>query len=190
MTERIFYQKPLRADSKKVKRMLQDPDLVFEEKLDGYQFNFGLDSDGNLLFSSANRALPADDWTFGPAILTAQSCKPQLQPGWTYHCEYLWKHKQHKLDYARVPRHNLVVFDILDPEHGFLFGKRKTTVCEYLDLECAQVVREGSFGLVHQLLKTQSMLGGPIEGVVVKSPYWPFSVKVINPEFKDKGPTK
>ena len=108
------------------------------------------------------------------AIAIDQICKIRdlLREGWTYRGEYLQKPKHNTLCYDRVPKGNIIIFDIDQGDNEYLNYNEKMGESERIGLECVPLIFEGTFDLsqdILALLKKPSILGGTtIEGMVFK----------------------
>lgn len=155
-------------------RDLFDGPVVVQEKIDGSQFSFGV-IDGVLRVRSKGREipLPSTDKLFAGAIATAERLKDQLIPGWIYRGEAMRAPKHNTLEYERAPEGNFVLFDIDRGLEDRVGGPDElTVVAEILGLEVVPEFYRGEVAdLDHlkELLEKGSMLGGPIEGIVVKN---------------------
>lgn len=153
--------------------LLKEPVYV-QEKVDGSQFSFGLDDAGNVLTKSkgAQIYLETTDKLFKGAVEYVHSIKERLTLGFTYRGEVLCRPKHNTLAYDRVPKHNIVLFDINTGEEVYMAYKDVLTVAESLDLEIVPLLYTGMIDSAQSLkimLDTISFLGGQkIEGVVVK----------------------
>lgn len=160
-----------------VANLLTGPVYV-QEKVDGSQFSFGLDADGFVVTRSkgATVYLETADKLFKDAVTYVNSIKELLTPGYTYRGEVLCKPRHNTLAYDRVPRHNVVIFDINTGEECYMpyDGVHTSVVNEAarLDLEVVPLLYVGMVESADQLkafLETPSFLGGQkVEGVVVK----------------------
>lgn len=189
-----------------------------EEKLDGSQFSFGENSDGELHVRSKGAVIDIDNPPnlFRDAVATAVDLhkKGLLTPGYTFRCEAFQSPKHNTLAYARKPDHGLVVFDI-EADYGkrFLDPHNKYLVSHHLGLESVQTFRPGidyhawhphtgapTEAMIDALLHQESMLGtAKVEGVVFKnytqpSAYGPVAfpvtfVKYVNPAFRELNAT-
>lgn len=160
-----------------------------EEKLDGSQFSFGLfnvqeaqGTDGTVLVEAglelrirskgAVMLLEAPEKMFSKAAETVKELKDTLHPDWTYRGEYLAKPKHNALMYDRVPKGNIILFDIEIGEGEFLKYEDKKAECDRIGLECVPLLYQGRIETIdrfREFLTTVSVLGGQnIEGVVVK----------------------
>lgn len=167
------YPKIYNLGHRAVKDIL-DTEVNIEEKIDGSQFSFGLDFEGELHVRSkgAIMYLDAPEKMFTKAVETVKNLKGMLHPGWTYRGEYLAKPKHNVLCYNRVPDDNIIIFDINDGEESYLQYEDKYTEAKRLGLECVPCLYHGlvkEASEIRTLLETQSVLGGQkIEGVVIK----------------------
>jgi hypothetical protein len=155
-------------------RLLDGPVLI-EEKVDGSQFSFGKDLEGNLHCRSkgAQINMIAPEGMFARAVQTVEELGPMLVHGWVYRGEYLAKPKHNSLAYDRVPKKHILLFDVNPSPEDFLPYDQKRDVAEFLGLECVPCLKSGivSGGAeeIRALLEQTSVLGGQsIEGVVIK----------------------
>ena len=152
--------------------LFKEPVLV-EEKIDGSQFSFGV-HEGELFFRSkgqdVNSGFPG---MFAAGVNAVSELKDLLHEGWTYRGEYLMKPKHNALSYLRVPRHNVILFDINTGLEAYLTRGEKEQEAERLGLELVPVLAEGMFTdseTLLKLLEADSILGGTkIEGIAVKN---------------------
>lgn len=153
--------------------LLKEPVYV-QEKVDGSQFSFGIDADGNVMTRSkgAEVFLETADKLFKGAVEYVHSIKDKLTSGYTYRGEVLCRPKHNTLAYDRVPRHNIILFDINVGEEQYMDYGTVTKIAETLDLEVVPLIYTGMIDSAESLksmLDTISCLGGQkIEGVVVK----------------------
>lgn len=157
---------------KAVEELLTVPVLV-EEKVDGSQFSFGLDTEGIRVRSKGCELIPsAPEKMFQKAVDTVKELAPLLRPGWTYRGEYLAKPCHNTLAYSRVPLKHVILFDINTGHEAYLTYDEKKAEAERLGLEIVPRIFEGMMTSIEQfraLLETDSVLGGQkVEGVVVK----------------------
>lgn len=161
--------------------------LVIQEKVDGSQFSFGVlleNPDGGptppywrLFMRSKGADLYAEtkDKLFRPAIDTVVKLFAQglLTPGWTYRSEVLSKPKHNTLAYERVPRGNVILFDVDKGEEDYLTPAELQAEAKRLDLEVVPLLAVDAITSLDQLkalLSLPSVLGGAtLEGVVVKA---------------------
>lgn len=155
-----------------IAELLTVPVLV-EEKVDGSQFSFGMDTEGIRVRSKGcEMNVEAPEQMFRRAVDTVKELAPMLNPGWTYRAEYLAKPNHNTLIYSRVPTKHLIVFDVNRGHEDYLTWEEKKAEAERLGLECVPKIFEGMLDSIEKFrsfLQTDSLLGGQkIEGVVVK----------------------
>lgn len=155
-------------------QQLLDVPVNVEEKVDGSQFSFGIDSDGQDHIRSKGVVMVpgAPEKMFSKAWETVVQLRSSLHPDWTYRAEYLRTPKHNVLAYNRVPKGHLIIFDIATDHETYLDYEAKLVECERIGLECVPLLYSGMVENVAQFrtfLERESVLGGQkIEGVVVK----------------------
>ncbi|MCK5235432.1 MAG: hypothetical protein KAR06_00490 [Deltaproteobacteria bacterium] len=153
---------------------LFDDEVTIEEKIDGSQFSFGI-FNGEIRCKSRNnnKVLKNPDDMFNRAITSVMKMKPFLVNGWTYRAEYLTKPKHNTLAYDRVPKDNLMIFDINDGYESYLTYEEKFGEAARIGLECVPLLHHGKIEDADELmalLERESILGGQkIEGFVIKN---------------------
>lgn len=161
-----------------------------QEKIDGSQISFMV-TDGVLHIKGKHAVIDPDapEKLFAPAAARIKELflLGQLAPGVIYRGESVAALRHNVLAYKRMPKHGLVIYDI-EYRNEYLDQHNINDICHELDLEPVQ-----SFGEFEgppdfdAFLKHESMLGGPIEGVVFKSisdaSLEP--VKYVSPQFKE-----
>ena len=181
---------------------LLDGDVTVEEKVDGSQFAFLRNLNGTLYCRLRRRQIDMDapDDLFRLAVERAEDLN--LTPGWCYYCEYLLSPMHNALAYDRVPRNNLMVFDIDTGGQRLLAPDKRNLECDRIGLEYAPTLWMGrgdelTVDDLRQWLDTESFLGGPkIEGVVIKNrTKWAedgkfLKGKFVSEEFKEKHTAK
>ncbi len=171
------YGKVIHVGRPETRRIFEGP-VVIEEKIDGSQFSFGV-FDGVLMASSRRRTLDIDKIVYGSevglffeACKTVISLKDLLVDDWTYRGEVLSKPKHNILCYDRVPRGNIILWEISD-SRGCLDHELKSIEADRLGIEVVPKLFEGHVYDIMQLdciKETVSILGGEnIEGFVVKN---------------------
>lgn len=147
-------------------------EVIIEEKIDGSQFSFGI-KDGQLFCRSQNKEQYPEntDKMFQLAIEKVQAIQDKLIEGWTYRGEYLNKPKHNTLCYSRVPKNNIIIFDIDKEVENYT--KTKEVEAAYLGFETVPLLFKGKINGHDEFVKfleNDSILGGTkIEGVVVKN---------------------
>lgn len=151
---------------------LFDGDVIIEEKIDGSQFSFGR-FNGELKVRSKGKEMFVDapEKMFSRAVEVVSMLA--LHDGWTYRGEYLQKPKHNCIEYSRVPKNNIIIFDINQEHEDYLSYDAKVVETARIGLEIVPLL---SFGkgfdatIIHALLDKESVLGGTkIEGVVIKN---------------------
>jgi hypothetical protein len=147
-------------------------DVLIEEKIDGSQFSFGL-LGGELVCRSKGKQqlIDAPDDLFKKAIENVRDL--DLHPNWTYRGEFLAKPKHNTLPYARVPKNNIIIFDVNTGLETYMSYEDKVTEAERLGFEIVPKMYQGNvdnFEMFKDFLAKDSILGGcKVEGVVVKN---------------------
>lgn len=173
MTSLHSYPSIYNLGHKVVHYLLTGPVYV-QEKVDGSQFSFGLDTEGIVLTKSKGAVvyLETADKLFKDAVQYVHSIKDRLTPGYTYRGEVLCRPKHNALAYDRVPKHNVILFDINVSEETYMDYADVVNEATRLDLEVVPLLFTGEVASADQLrglLETVSVLGGQkIEGVVIK----------------------
>jgi RNA ligase-like protein len=178
---------------------LLNGEIVVEEKIDGSQFSFsyvegpeGLElkcrSNGQQLPLIVEKGedgincVTTTEKMFRKAVAAAAS-RIHAQPGWVYRCEYLQSPKHNTLAYERTPKDNLIIFDVMTGPESYLAPAEKANEAARLGLECVPLFYHGGglsfpnaepgapefMRMLADFLKKQSILGGPVEGIVVKN---------------------
>jgi len=174
MDERVRgYGKVYNMGHHAIKELFLEPVLV-EEKVDGSQFSFGVIG-GEVRCRSNGAQLHMDGPVemFTLAVETAKELRPLLVPGWTYRGEFLRKPRHNTIAYDRVPKKNVILFDVDTGNQAYLPRSEKEKIAAELGLEIVPVLFEGmvtSLDQFNELLDTDSILGGSkIEGMVFKN---------------------
>lgn len=156
-----------------VKDLFNTPVLI-EEKVDGSQFSFGLQS--GVLFMKSKGAIlyePVTDKLFKSACDYVVSIKDKLQEGYVYRGEVLARTRHNALEYGRTPQNNIIIFDIERGDQDFLSPVEKYVVAGQLGFEVVPVLFEGKVENLDQLkafFERESILGkAKIEGMVFKN---------------------
>jgi hypothetical protein len=187
------YPKIFNLGHPQIKDLFSGP-VTIQEKVDGSQFSFMRDATGQIHCRSKSAVVNiAAPGMFAAAVDTVLQVADRLIPGVVYRGEYLSKPKHNTLVYERVPRGNIILFDVVSL-HEIYMNLRDEA--KRLDLECVPEI--GTFDSVtleelDAILTRQSILGGvKIEGVVIKN-YGKFGEdgkalmgKHVSPAFKEK----
>lgn len=175
-------------------------DVEITEKVDGSQISFGV-VDGELLIRSKNQQLHigADNGMFNTAVLKITELQHAFTPGYVYRGEFFRIPKHNTLAYGRVPKNNIMIYDIEKSLGSSDFLRRKDRVKESLRIgfEPVRVFFTGTgctLDWIKGYLEETSVLGDvKVEGVVVKN-YSQFTedkkvakAKFVNAEFQEKN---
>lgn len=202
------YGKIWQISHREVKDILQHKVLI-EEKIDGSQFSFGK-KDGKLWCDSHHQHLNVDacgddnaggviPGLFWDAVKFCRLSVDAMVEGWTYRGEVLSKPKHNILTYNRVPKNNIVIFDIDRGNQDYLEYNDKVLEAGKLDLETVPQHYYGwipNRASIDALLKQQPLLGGKmIEGLVIKA-YGQYGAdgktlmcKIVNVQFREIAKT-
>jgi hypothetical protein len=156
--------------------------VIVQEKVDGSQISFGRKLDGILHGKSHKQQLDmaSPNTMFGPAIASIKRADDKmcmgLAPNYIFRGEYLSRPKHNILSYDRIPKQNIIIFDIEagDDSKAYFPPDVTRNIAEKAGFEVVPTIWEGLFDdltqeVITRLLKTQSILGGQlIEGIVIK----------------------
>lgn len=149
-------------------------EVTIEEKVDGSQFSFGV-FEGELKMRSKGSDLymPVNNKLFAGACQFVDSIKDVLIPGWTYRGEVLFRPKHNSLVYGRVPKNNIVLFDIDKGDCDYVTYEEKEAEAARLGLEVVPLFFKGivdSVEMLKDFFEKDSFLGeAKIEGMVIKN---------------------
>lgn len=155
---------------------LLDGPVVVQEKVDGSQFSFGTyERLGPVVQMRSKGAVvypETDDKLFRPAADTVTGLLENLLIDHTYRGEVIAKPKHNTLTYSRVPKGNVILFDVERPDGTFFNIDELPSEALRLGLEAVPSFEVEALDgtAVANLLQRTSVLGGSlIEGVVVKN---------------------
>jgi hypothetical protein len=182
-----------------------DGSVIVQEKVDGSQFRFGKNEDGEILFGSHRQNWPdvgCVDGMFKPAVQYLSGLTDVLAavPNDTYFfAEYLSKPKHNTLSYQRTPTNNLVLFDCLINGSWADRDSLKNVALSFgIDL-IPELGLGTDFSVddLRPLHDRESYLGGEkVEGVVIKNygksillggQVMPLFVKFVRSGFKEQN---
>ena len=158
---------------KAITDLFLDP-VVVQEKIDGSQFSFGRFGE-ELRFKSKGAIIQIEQppKMFKRAVDYVVSIQASLVDGWTYRGEMLACPKHNTLNYARIPAHNIILFDINDGYESYLQQDEIEKAATLLGLETVPLLRQGEIKSWEELkvfMERDSILGGTkVEGIVVKN---------------------
>ncbi|GAG06933.1 unnamed protein product, partial [marine sediment metagenome] len=171
------YSSPFNLGHRALKELFSGP-VTVQEKIDGSQFSFGV-KDSELLCRSRGQQIDLGaPGMFKLAVETARDLEIQglLKEGWTYRGEFLMKPKHNTLAYERVPRGNVILFDIDRGDQDYLTMAMLVGAATVLDLELVPTwtinaaPSKPSMRQIDEWLDKDSILGGcKREGLVFKN---------------------
>jgi len=157
-----------------VANLFADPVLV-EEKIDGSQFTF-LRVGPEIFMRSRGADIFADapEKMFALAVESVKTLADKLHEGWVYRGEFLAKPKHNVLCYERVPKHNIILFDINTGDEVYLSREEKEAEAERIGMDVVPAIAQNtvltSAGMLLSYLDRESILGAQkVEGIVVKN---------------------
>lgn len=180
-----------------------------EEKIDGSQFRIEISNEG--IKCGSHHLELGDDSMFRLGTDNAKAIFKDTESAngetITVFGEYLSKPKQNQIPYERVPKHNIMIFDVMMGER-YLDREEKERFAFLHDLEVVPLLWRGHGSefteeVREKLLKTKSILGHQsgydrIEGIVIKNYDKTFNVieghslyghfmctKIVNDSFKE-----
>jgi hypothetical protein len=173
------YPKVYNLGHRAVHDLLSGP-VVVQEKIDGSQFSFGVVPDGangelKIRSRGQNIVPEAPPKMFAKAVETVVALRSSLVPGWVYRGEVLDKPKHNALAYDRVPKGNVILFDVEMGDQWFADAVRLVGIGQILGLETVPMIYDGpgsslTLDRLKQWLDSVSILGGQkVEGVVIKA---------------------
>ena len=179
-----------------------DSQWFIQEKVDGSQITFQLDdTTGKVRAWCKGKEKTSGAQSFGPTVDALQSLAPLLDSSYTYHGEHLPSRRVNILTYDRVPRLNVVLYDVVVDGNKWLGPLNIATEAARLGLEMVSLLRWNLKGASDPLIAVKhnlqcmeertlsSFLGGEPEGVVLKC-YDPVGTqyrrKFVRDRFKEK----
>jgi hypothetical protein len=184
-------------------------EVEITEKIDGSQFDFGMDTNREIVCRSKGEDLTYKDTPamFTLAIEQLKRMTPvieELEQEIYFYAEFLSKPSHNVLKYKKVPKNNLYLFGV---QIGQIFVSDLNTICKYADLleiERPNLIFKGEIKEVKDLetlLDNNSILGNEkIEGIVVKNYNEPSVIgnmiiplsmgKYVREDFKERHATE
>ena len=177
------YNKVCALGHRAVQHIFDGGPIEVTEKLDGSQFAFGIDHEGEVCYRSKGRQIPrhstAENDLFYPVIeyvefMFANNMIPQ---GYWFYGETLKSPRHSTLCYERIPRNHFALFGAVNTadttdwsshvELAALANEMQVDVVPKLDMDPSWVNPEGIVEFMQN--PPESILGGvPMEGVVLK----------------------
>lgn len=192
------YSSPFNFGHKALERLF-DGEVVVQEKMDGSQISFHKNAAGELFARSRKVEIivsDEDNSMFAPALKTIIEIQEMLTPGWIYRGEFFAKPKQNTFVYGRIPDNHIILFDIDRGDQDYLSPEELANEARNIGLESVPVLAvmkdKPTVDELKALLSTESILGGKMEGVVLKN-YDQFGIdkktlmaKYVSEAFKEK----
>lgn len=158
-----------------LKDIFLDP-VIIQEKIDGSQISFGF-VDGQLQARSRTQSICMDapEKMFQQAVNTIRSIHAEygLKEGYIYRGEYLRSPKHNTLQYSRIPKNHIIIFDINNGQESYLPVLEVADEAVRIGLEYVPTYEIDTIGCISEIqhwLDKESILGGiKIEGVAVKN---------------------
>ncbi|MBI4226283.1 hypothetical protein HY612_04185, partial [Candidatus Roizmanbacteria bacterium] len=178
-------------------------DVIVEEKVDGSLFRFGKTKKGEFFMGSKSVDIYEENIPkmFKKACDNVLSLKHKIPNGYIFFCEYLEKPKHNVLVYERIPKNNLMLFELWDGEK-FNFTARDKWAKDF-EIEASLVLFKGiikSVDDIEHLLIKESCLGKEkVEGLIVKNyrdfyllggKAQPMFGKYVREQFKERHATE
>jgi len=195
-------------------------EVIIQEKVDGSQFSFGKNEDGELVCRSKGQQqdLYAPDKMFTAGVEYVKSLDLSgFEPDTYFYGEYLQKPKHNVLKYSRIPNNHIVLFDVFN-KGMFLSRAPLEVYAKELGLEVVPELYKGELDrtriadahggtsspasdhLKRIIMTTESFLGGEtVEGVVIKNydqkillggMIFPVFTKYVRESFKERHDTE
>ncbi len=175
--------------------------IFVQEKIDGSQISFGKDEDGELHIKSHKAVVHVDNpGMFSKAVETIVQISNQLVKGFTFRGEYVSKPKHNTIAYDNAPDKWIVIYDIDCGDQDYMSPEDMAQEANRLGLLYTPVIaimtEKPTIEELDNLLLLPSLLGGDMEGVVLKNyalfdpwTHKVFMVKYVSAEFKEKHKT-
>lgn len=167
------YPKVFALGHSAIKDLFED-EVIIQEKIDGSQFSFCKTDDGNLHFRSHHKEVfEGDNSMFTEAVNSVKSVANKLHPNWIYRGEYLRTPHHNVLNYSRIPKNHIIIFDINIELETYLDDLDVAIETLLLGFDVVPTFFTGqvkNFEQLKKLLERESCLGGTkIEGIVIKN---------------------
>lgn len=180
--------------------------VVIQEKIDGSQFRFGKNEDGELIFGSKSAKLdrygPDSMFKLGVDYIVSIEDRFVNIPNDTYfYAEYLQKPKHNVLKYDHVPQNHIVLFDVLSEGKWVERSELELAASKFgIDIIPELYRGDVTVDTIKSLLTNLSYLGTEIvEGVVIKNyqqtillggQVFPLFTKYVREAFKERHVTE
>ena len=175
MNEIHGYSSPLNLGHRLLEGLFETSNLIVQEKIDGSQFSFGM-RDGEIYCKSRRQMIDLDApgmFALGVETVKGLAERGLLVEGHTYRGEYLSKPKHNSLAYDRVPKGNIILFDIDRGNQDYVTQDDISFCALHMGLESVpwwSMPAGTDMEKITQWCNRDSILGGgSIEGLVFKN---------------------
>lgn len=153
---------------------LFNEEVVVEEKIDGSQFSFMKDQDGQVHFRSRRVEVhPGEAGMFEPGVQAVLARSDILTTGAVYRSEFLGKPKHNVLAYSRIPPDHVMIYDVDTGDQSYLSPAEKAKCAARICFECVPVLHvgmvEGLYAMDSLMDRTSVLGGAKVEGLVFKN---------------------
>lgn len=167
------YPKVFALGHSAIKDLFED-EVIIQEKVDGSQFSFCKTDDGQTYFKSHHcEVFEGDNSMFQQAVIAVGNIADKLKTNWIYRGEYLRTQHHNVLNYNRVPKNYIIIFDINIGLEDYLRPNDVKEEANLIGFEAVPTFFKGkivNFEQLKELLNEQSCLGGTkVEGIVIKN---------------------
>lgn len=154
-----------------------DDYVYVQEKVDGSQFRWGVNEEGQLVFASKSVPINPDcpQGMFKKAVehIVRRFAEVGCVKGVFFYGEVLQRPRHNVLKYDAVPTNHIVLFDVYNARSGKYEPEALPYWSEEWVVDSIPVLCDGSkltYGQLEDMLERESYLGGQkIEGVVIKN---------------------
>lgn len=154
-------------------------EVEITEKIDGSQFRFFINKDGNLsTFSKHSEIYKGnEDKLFKPVMEYVWSIKYRLKEGHVYYGETLCQPKHNTIAYARIPKNNFILFGVATHNGThYMSHDQMCRVAEELEVDVIPILFKGIINneqvleFISKFMNQESYLGGANnEGIVIRN---------------------
>jgi len=193
------YTKVLALGHKYTDPIVDGREVRIEEKIDGSQFS-AIKHNGDMYYRSRNTQVYAesDNKLFKRALDWFESNRASLPEDVIFRCESLSSRKHNHLEYGRVPDCGFVLWDLEEMSGDVFLPERRKAFCLEFNIDILEpffigVPREPIRDFFESFLEYTSLLGGKIEGVIIKPVSFlavpgtmkRMAVKLVSDEYKE-----
>lgn len=149
------------------------------EKIDGSQFRFCINKDGNLstFVHGSEIYKGSEDKLFKPVMEYVWSIKDRLKERYIYYGETLCKPKHNTISYSRIPKNNFILFGVATHNGTrYMTHYQMRIIAEELEVDVVPLLFKGTIPndqaleCINKYMNSESYLGGAkIEGIVIRN---------------------